>query len=132
MIRISDAIQQAVLDLLVLCRDDGERRYSQRVIAKMIGISRRSVAKIEQHGTVRRVVKSTCEYTKLGEPPEVERCGKCGMHTLVHEPCLECKLRRLHNQITPVAHPPSDIVPELKPAEQRRYEQLRRRQAGCP
>ena len=55
-------------------------------------------------------------------------CEKCGTMGLAHEPCLPCKLRRLHTQFV-TGHPPSDIALELHPTDQRRYEQLREWQA---
>ena len=51
-------------------------------------------------------------------------CERCGMMALAEEPCPECKLWRLHKQIKPVGHPASDIVLELRPAEQQRYEEV--------
>ena len=125
---ISEEMQAVVLDLLRQWRSVGKcgtrRKYSQRIIAKITGISRGSVAAIKKRGYVRPVRKQM-PYPKSGEPPEIERCGRCETMALAHEPCQICKLRRLHKHIQPVAHPPSDITLELRPAEQLRYERLR-------
>ena len=121
---ISEEMQAVILNLLVKWREDGRRKYSQRIIAKLTGVSRGSVGAIKKRGYVRRVSQQM-PYPKAGVPPEIVRCERCETMALAHEPCQTCKLRRLHKQLEPVAHPPSDIVLELEPAEQRRYERLR-------
>ncbi len=112
---ISDEMQQVVLDLLAEQRKDGIPKFSQRQVARLTGRSR---------GYVRRMAQRISHY-KIGRPPETVRCERCKTMALADEPCGECRLRRLHKQINPVGHPPSDMELELMPAEQRRYEEVR-------
>ena len=118
---ISEEMQQVVLDMLVEWREDGTRRkYSQRGIAKLTGISRGSVGAIKKRGRIKAVIRRR----PTSQPPETEYCDRCGTMALTDEPCGECKLRRLHKQIKPVGHPASNIVLELRTAEQQRYKEV--------
>lgn len=132
---ISEEIQQAVLDLLRMSRPVGKRKkrrkYSQRTIAKLAGVSRGSVATIKQRGEVRLAGKQM-SYPKAGTPPKIVRCERCETMALADWPCGECKLRRLHKRILPVGHSPSDIAIELRPAEQRRHAEILAWRAGQP
>ncbi len=136
---ISEEMQAVVLDLLQKWRSGRKRRqrgkyrrYTQRWIAEITGISRGTVRTIDKRGRVRPVrkkdVTSSLEdvtsLSTIGVPPKTVCCERCGMMALASEPCEECRLRRLHKQIQPVGHPPSDITLELRPAEQARYEEI--------
>ena len=124
---ISEDMQQVILGLLAERRKDGIRKFSQRRIAWLTDVSRGAVGTIKKRGYVRK--KKRIRYPKEGWPPKIERCERCGTMALANEPCVECRLRHLHKQIKPVEHPPSDIVLELRPVEQARYERLREWQA---
>ncbi len=141
-------MQQVVLDLLRKWRPENARRkrrkrdtrrkYSQRTIAKLAGISRGSVGKIKKRGKVVPVrvnggksPEPTQAY-QIGVPPKTVRCDKCGKMGLAKMPCGECKLCRLHKQTKPVAHPPSDITLDLTPSQWLRLNEVRARIAKQP
>lgn len=109
-----------------------EGKYSQRKIARMMGVSRGSVGAIANgkrpdYEAIARERQS--EFDEPTGPPQ--RCPKCG--GMVYMPCRLCHVRKLVDEAR-VARPP--VRPEerlrldLSEDHRSRYERVRRRRAG--
>jgi hypothetical protein len=103
-----------------------EGKLSQRAIARKVGVSRGTVAAIASR-------KRPCYERRLAEDPSAtsRRRGRCPTcRAIVLLPCLACLVRQLLapgalRPLPPCAEEPLRL--ELRPAEFRRYLQVRLR-----
>ena len=103
-----------------------EGKLSQRAIARKVGVSRGTVAAIAGR-------KRPCYERRLSADPSAtsRRRGRCPIcRAMVFFPCLACLVRQLlaAGTLRPLPpHPEEPLRLELRPAEFRRYLQVRLR-----
>jgi len=114
-----------------------EDQLSQRRIAKLLGVSRGSVCNVENgNWDCRRLLRAERAANNRTKPAgPIERCPDCG--AMAATPCRACQIRRLlrkagvelHGSL-PGGARAIGLTLDLKPADQSRYEEVRRRESG--
>lgn len=73
-----------------------EKHYSQRMIAKILGVSRGLVSSVaSRKQTLLRHHVVDVEHTFQFPHGKPQRCPSCGV--LVQMPCLACQIRQMRN-----------------------------------
>lgn len=108
-----------------------EGKLSQRAIARTVGVSRNTVAAIvhKRRDCYERALREGGVGSR--SQPELRRRGRCPLcRAVVYLPCLACLVRQLvaAGALRPLPPAPDEPLRlELRPAEWRRYVQIRLR-----